>query len=83
MEQKTETPAEVQMLRTLGADAVGMSTISEAIQARALGLEIGAFSCLTNLAAGIGDSDLDHSEVLRTGTASAAEFARLLAAALP
>ena len=48
-----ETPAEIRMLRTLGADAVGMSTVLEAIQAHALGLKIAAFSCLTNWAAGI------------------------------
>ena len=49
-----ETPAEVRMLRSLGADAIGMSTVLEAIQARALGLEVAGFSCLANWAAGIG-----------------------------
>jgi purine nucleoside phosphorylase len=49
-----ETPAEVRMLRSLGADAIGMSTVLEAIQARALELEVVGFSCLTNWAAGIG-----------------------------
>ena len=75
-----ETPAEVQMLRRLGADAIGMSTVLEAIQARALGLEVSGFSCLTNWAAGIGEELLSHEEVLATGRSAAADFARLLAA---
>lgn len=77
-----ETPAEVRMLRQLGADAIGMSTVLEAIQARALGLEVAAFSCLTNWAAGIGDGNLSHTEVLETGRAAAEAFVRLLEAAL-
>ena len=77
-----ETPAEVRMLRTLGADAIGMSTVLEAIQARALGIEVAGFSCLTNWAAGISGSPLSHEEVLETGTKAAAEFVRLLSAAL-
>lgn len=76
-----ETPAEVRMLRTLGADAVGMSTVLEVIQARALGLKIAAFSCLTNWAAGIA-GPLDHSEVVATGRTAAGAFAELLAAVL-
>ena len=77
-----ETPAEVRMLRHLGADAIGMSTVLEAIQARALGLGVAGFSCLTNWAAGIGAEQLSHDEVLATGRAAAAEFRRLLEAAL-
>lgn len=77
-----ETPAEVRMLRTLGADAIGMSTVLETIQARALGLEVAGFSCLTNWAAGISGQHLSHEEVLATGKNAAAAFSRLLAAAL-
>jgi purine-nucleoside phosphorylase len=78
-----ETPAEVRMLRTLGADAVGMSTVLEAIQARALGAEVLAFSCLTNWAAGIGVGALHHEEVLTTGRVATAAFQRLIRRALP
>jgi len=77
-----ETPAEVRMLRLLGADAIGMSTIHETIQARALGLEVIAFSCLTNWAAGLDKAPPDHSEVLAAGAGAGEEFARLLARAL-
>lgn len=66
-----ETPAEIRMLRTLGADAVGMSTVLETIQARSLGLPVAAFSCLTNWAAGISKTPLDHQEVLATGKQAA------------
>jgi purine-nucleoside phosphorylase len=77
-----ETPAEVRMLQKLGTDAVGMSTVLEVIQARALGLEVAGFSCLTNLAAGLSKQKLSHEEVLKTGKKVAAEFARLLNASL-
>ncbi|HEY8960878.1 MAG TPA: purine-nucleoside phosphorylase [Luteolibacter sp.] len=73
-----ETPAEIRMLRTLGADAVGMSTVLETIQARALGLKVAAFSCLTNWAAGIQPAPLNHAEVLATGKLAAAAMIALL-----
>jgi purine-nucleoside phosphorylase len=77
-----ETPAEVRMLQKLGADAVGMSTVLEVIQARAVGLEVAGFSCLTNLAAGLSKEKLTHEDVLEVGKKAAAEFARLLKASL-
>jgi purine-nucleoside phosphorylase len=77
-----ETPAEVRMLRLLGTDAVGMSTVCETIQARALGLEVAAFSCLTNWAAGLNRAALSHADVLAAGKASGVEFLSLLRAAL-
>jgi purine-nucleoside phosphorylase len=78
-----ETPAEIRMLRALGADAVGMSTVLEAIQARALGLEVAAFSCLTNWAAGITGESLSHEEVTDTGRAAAGALISILDRALP
>ena len=75
-----ETAAEVRMLQKLGADAVGMSTVLEVIQARALNLEVAGFSCLTNLAAGLSKEKLSHQEVLDVGKKAASDFAKLLAA---
>jgi len=78
-----ETPAEVRMMQRLGADAVGMSTVLEAIQARALGLEVAGFSCLTNWAAGLQPGTLAHAEVIETGRNAAATLAGLLTRAIP
>lgn len=77
-----ETPAEVKMLHTLGADAVGMSTVLEAIQARALRLEVAAFSCLTNWAAGVTYQPLSHAEVMETGRQAAGQLVQLLTRAI-
>jgi purine-nucleoside phosphorylase len=73
-----ETPAEIHLLRNLGADAVGMSTVPEAIVARHMGLEVLGISCITNLAAGIGDEPIDHEEVMATGDRVRGTFTELL-----
>ena len=73
-----ETPAEIRAFRMLGADAVGMSTIPEALMARYCGLNVAAISCITNCAAGLSSAKLSHSEVLAAGEANAANAARLL-----
>ncbi len=74
-----ETPAEVRMAGALGADLVGMSTGVEAIAARHAGLEVLAFSLVTNLAAGISPTPLSHAEVLEAGAAAGPRISRLLA----
>jgi purine-nucleoside phosphorylase len=73
-----ETPAEIRMLRGLGADLVGMSTVLEAIAARAEGVEVFALSLVTNLAAGLTGAPLDHQEVLDAGAAAATRMGELL-----
>src|SRR3954469_18578758 len=73
-----ETPAEIRMLRTMGADLVGMSTALEAIAARAAGLEVFGLSMVTNAAAGITGEKLDHEEVLAAGKAAAGRLGRFL-----
>jgi purine-nucleoside phosphorylase len=74
-----ETPAEVRMLRGLGAQAVGMSTVHEVIALRHMGVRVGALSCITNLAAGITGAKLDHAEVEETARARRSELITLLA----
>jgi len=78
-----ETPAEIRMLRTAGADLVGMSTALETIAARHLGAEVLAISLVTNPAAGLSEQPLNHREVLDAARASAARIGELLAALLP
>jgi purine-nucleoside phosphorylase len=73
-----ETPAEIRMLNAIGADLVGMSTVLEAIAARAAGLEVFGLSMVTNLAAGITGAPLDHEEVLEAGRKSASRLGLLL-----
>jgi purine-nucleoside phosphorylase len=78
-----ETPAEIRMLRLLGADAVGMSTVPEAIVARQMGLRVLGISCITNMAAGVLDKPINHEEVIETGERVRATFAELLARVIP
>ena len=73
-----ETPAEIRYLRTIGADAVGMSTVPEAIAGRHMGLEVLGMSCITNMAAGVLPEPLNHEEVLETARQVRGTFIALL-----
>lgn len=78
-----ETPAEIRMIRTLGGDLVGMSTVLEAIAAREAGLEVLGLSLVTNAAAGMSGEPLNHEEVLEAGRAAATRMGDLLGRVLP
>jgi purine-nucleoside phosphorylase len=78
-----ETPAEIEYLRRIGADLVGMSTVAEVIAARHMGIKVLAVSCVTNMAAGILDQPLSHAEVMETGERVRTTFEGLLGAVLP
>jgi purine-nucleoside phosphorylase len=78
-----ETPAEINFLRIIGADLVGMSTVNEVIAARHMGINVLAISCVTNMAAGILDQPLSHEEVIETGERVKSSFEALLCAVLP
>jgi len=78
-----ETPAEILMMRTMGADLVGMSTVPEAIAAHALGAEVLGISLVTNAAAGVTGEKLNHEEVIAAGKAAASRMGSLLATTIP
>lgn len=78
-----ETPAEIHMVRTLGADAVGMSTVPEAIVARHMGMNVVGISCITNLAAGVSNRPIDHSQVMAIGEGVRETFTALLKQVIP
>lgn len=78
-----ETPAEIRAFKTLGADLVGMSTVSEAIAANHMGIACLGISCVTNVAAGLSDEKLSHEDVLETGRMVQFKFETLLEALLP
>jgi purine-nucleoside phosphorylase len=73
-----ETASEVRMLALLGTDAAGMSTVPEVIAARAAGVRVLGFSCITNLACGLSNTPITHAEVLETTAAAAEKFKRLV-----
>ena len=73
-----ETPAEIRMCRSWGGDAVGMSTACEAMAARHMGIEVCGISCITNLAAGMSEKKLNHTEVQETADRVAKQFKKLI-----
>lgn len=73
-----ETPAEIRALRILGADAVGMSTVPEAIVAKHSGMIVVAVSCITNMAAGVTDNKLSHEEVKETANRVKGQFKEII-----
>ncbi len=78
-----ETPAEIHFLRLIGADAVGMSTVPEAIAARHQGMKVLGISCITNLAAGMSDEPINHEDVMNAGAGAADDFKELLRRIIP
>ncbi len=77
-----ETPAEIEMIRSFGGDAAGMSTVHEAVFASSLNMEIAIVSCITNMASGISEQKLSHAEVTETAKSSSEKFALLLKTAI-
>ena len=75
-----ETPAEIRAFRTMGADAVGMSTVHETILARHVGMRVAAVSAISNLAEGLSDVPLSHEQTLKDAQRAAGDLARLLEA---
>jgi purine-nucleoside phosphorylase len=78
-----ETPAEIRFFRTIGADLVGMSTVPEVIVARQMGMKVLAISCVTNMAAGVTEAQINHQEVLEIGKRIAVQFKSLLREVVP
>lgn len=78
-----ETPAEIRMMRRLGADAVGMSTVPEVIVARHCAMKVLAISCITNIAAGMSSAQIDHNEVMQVGEGAGKQLAELIVRLIP
>lgn len=78
-----ETPAEIRMVRKLGADAVGMSTVPEATVARHCGMNVLAISCITNIAAGLSTGEINHNEVIEVGARAGKQLAELIVRVIP